>query len=39
MLFRDSEVAKEIRDGLLDIVQDTEKVNPKVIQNVINKIN
>lgn len=39
MLLRDSEVAKEIRTRLLDVVQDTEKVNPEIIHNVVSEIN
>lgn len=38
MLLRDSEVAKEIRTRLLDIIQDTEKESPKIIQNVVAEI-
>jgi hypothetical protein len=38
MLLRDSEIAKEIRTRLLDIVQDTEKVNPEIIHNVVSEI-
>ena len=38
MLLRDSEVAKEIRTRLLDIVQDTEKVSPEIVHNVVNEI-
>lgn len=38
MLLRDSEIAKEIRTRLLDIVHDTEKQIPKIIHNVVNEI-
>mgnify|MGYP001770666427 CR=1 FL=1 len=38
MLLRDSEIAKEIRTRLLDIVHDTEKEKPEIIQNVVNEI-
>ena len=38
MLLRDSEVAKEIRTRLLDIVQDTEKISPEIVHNVVNEI-
>lgn len=38
MLLRDSEVAKEVRTRLLDIVQDTSIDNPTTILNVINEI-
>ena len=39
MLLRDSEIAKEVRTRLFDIVQDTEKENPEVIDNIVNEIN
>lgn len=39
MLLRDSEVAKEVRTRLLDIIQDTEKQSPEIIHNVTNEIN
>ena len=39
MLLRDSEIAKEIRTRLLDIVQDTEKASPEIIHNVVEEIN
>lgn len=39
MLLRDSEIAKEVRTRLLDIVHDTEKENPEIIQNITNEIN
>ena len=38
MLLRDSEVAKEIRTRLLDIIHDTEKANPEIIKNVVTEI-
>lgn len=38
MLLRDSEVAKEIRTRLLDIIQDVEKEQPQIINNVVNEI-
>lgn len=38
MLLRDSEVAKEIRTRLLDIIHDTEKENPETIKNIVNEI-
>lgn len=38
MLLRDSKVAKEIRTRLLDIVQDTGKVAPEIIHNVVSEI-
>lgn len=38
MLLRDSEVAKEIRTRLLDIVQDTEDKAPEIIQQVTTEI-
>lgn len=38
MLLRDSDVAKEIRNRLLDIIQDTEKESPQIIQNVVAEI-
>lgn len=38
MLLRDSEIAKEIRTRLLDIVHDTEKENPEIIHNVVEEI-
>ena len=38
MLLRDSEVAKEVRTRLLDIIQDTEKQSPEIIHNVTNEI-
>jgi hypothetical protein len=38
MLLRDSEVAKEIRTRLLDIIQDVEKQQPQIINNVVNEI-
>jgi gas vesicle protein len=38
MLLRDSEIAKEIRTRLLDIVHDTEKQIPEIIHNVVNEI-
>lgn len=39
MLLRDSEVAKEIRTRLLDIIHDTQESNPEIIENVVNEIN
>lgn len=38
MLLRDSEVAKEIRTRLLDIIHDTQKQSPEIIQGVVNEI-
>lgn len=38
MLLRDSEVAKEIRTRLLDIIHDTEKESPQIIENIVNEI-
>ncbi|WP_413862027.1 hypothetical protein [Methanobrevibacter sp. UBA417] len=38
MLLRDSEVAKEVRTRLLDVVQDTEESSPEIVQNVVNEI-
>ena len=38
MLLRDSEVAKEIRNRLLDIIQDTEDKAPEMIQQVVTEI-
>ena len=38
MLLRDSKVAKEVRTRLLDIVQDTEKSSPEIIQNIANEL-
>jgi hypothetical protein len=38
MLLRDSEVAKEIRTRLLDIVQDVEQGKTDIIDNVMNEI-
>jgi len=39
MLLRDSDVAKEIRTRLLDIVQDASTQSPEIIQNIITEIN
>lgn len=38
MLLRDSEIAKEVRTRLLDIVQDTEDKTPEIIQQVTTEI-
>ena len=38
MLLRDSEIAKEVRTRLLDIIHDTEKEKPEIVQNVVNEI-
>lgn len=38
MLLRDSEVAKEIRTRLLDIVQDVSEGKSDIIENVVNEI-
>lgn len=38
MLLRDSEVAKEVRTRLLDIVHDTKRENPEIIENVVHEI-
>lgn len=38
MLLRDSEVAKEIRTRLLDIIHDTEQSAPEIVQNIVNEI-
>lgn len=38
MLLRDSEIAKEVRTRLLDIVHDVEQENPEIITNVISEI-
>ena len=38
MLLRDSEVAKEIRTRLLDIIHDTQKQSPEIIQGVVSEI-
>lgn len=38
MLLRDSEVAKEIRTRLLDIVHDVQKEAPQIISNIVNEI-
>ena len=38
MLLRDSEVAKEIRTRLLDIIHDTEQLAPEIAQNIVNEI-
>ena len=39
MLLRDSEVAKEIRTRLLDVMHDVEKGVPQIVENVVNEIN
>ena len=39
MLLRDSEIAKEVRTRLLDIVHDVGKENPEIINNIINEMN
>lgn len=38
MLLRDSEVAKEIRTRLLDIVQDVSEGKDNIVENVVNEI-
>ena len=38
MLLRDSEVAKEVRTRLLDIVHDVEKENPEIIHNIVEEM-
>jgi hypothetical protein len=38
MLLRDSEVAKEVRTRLLDIIQDVETQQPQIINNIVNEI-
>ena len=38
MLLRDSEVAKEIRSRLLDIVHDTEQGKTEIIENIVEEI-
>ena len=38
MLLQESKIAKEVRTRLLDIIHDTEKNNPKIINNIINEI-
>lgn len=38
MLLRDSDIAKEIRNRLLDIIQDTEEKAPEIIQQVVTEI-
>lgn len=38
MLLRDSEVAKEVRTRLLDIVHDTEEESPEVIESVVEEM-
>ncbi len=38
MLLRDSEVAKEVRTRLLDIVHDTQEQSPEIIKNVVGEM-
>lgn len=38
MLLRDSEIAKEVRTRLLDIVHDVEQENPEIIKSIANEI-
>lgn len=38
MLLRDSEVAKEVRTRLLDIIHDTQEQSPEIVQGVVNEI-
>lgn len=38
MLLRDSEVAKEVRTRLLDMIHDTEQSAPKIVQNIVAEI-
>ena len=38
MVMRNNSIAKEVRTRLLDIIHDTEKNNPKIINNIINEI-
>lgn len=38
MLLRDSEIAKEVRTRLLDIVHDVEQENSEIIKNITNEI-
>jgi hypothetical protein len=38
MLLRDSEVAKEIRTRLLDIIRDTEEQSPEIVQGIASEI-
>ena len=38
MLLRDSEIAKEVRTRLLDIVHDTQEQEPEIVQGVVNEI-
>lgn len=38
MLLRDSEVAKEIRTRLLDIIHDTEEQSPEIVQGIASEI-
>ena len=39
MLLEQSEVAKEVRTKLLDVIHDTEKEHPEIVENVLNEIN
>lgn len=39
MLLRDSEIAKEVRTRLLDIIHDTQEQSPEIIQGVASEIN
>lgn len=38
MLLRDSEIAKEVRTRLLDIIHDTQEQSPEIVQGVVNEI-
>ena len=38
MLLQNSEIAKEVRTRLLDIIHDTEKTNPEIIKNIVNEL-
>lgn len=38
MLLRDSEVAKEIRTRLLDIVHDAKEESPEIVQNIVQEM-
>lgn len=38
MLLRDSEVAKEVRTRLLDIIHDTEEQSPEIVQGIASEI-
>lgn len=38
MLLRDSEIAKEVRTRLLDIIHDTEQQAPEIINNIVSEM-